>query len=247
MKQPNIPYLENICFENTIHKHVHNFGHLILPLQGTLNLQTDRQSMIVDLKHILFLPPKYEHSYFSQDRNKFLVFFIPAFIAESCSNEVKFLDFDAQWQALRFLMLNEYQNPTTNTTAIKQLLYYSFHLIQQGHEFASLRYLRENYHSRISLKILAQLEHYEANYYSQWFEKKMGINVQTFLHNLRLAEAKRLLTETNFSILDIAQQVGYEYQASLTRLFKQYEGTTPQKYRKKFKEQGKKNFYIAKN
>ena len=247
MERMNMPYLESICFEDTFHKHVHNFGHLILPLQGTLNLQIDRQSMIVDLKHILFLPPNFEHSYFSQDRNNFLVFFIPGFISESCSNEVKFMDFDAQWNALRFLMLNEYQNPKINTTAIKQLLYYSFHLIQQCQEFASLRYLRENYHSRISLKVLAQLEHYEVNYYSQWFEKKMGINVQTFLHNLRLEEAKRLLKETNFSILDIAQQVGYDYHASLTRLFKQYEGTTPQKYRNKFKEQEKKNFYIVKN
>ncbi|VBB05134.1 Hypothetical protein LUCI_0341 [Lucifera butyrica] len=236
MEQINLPYLESICFEETLHKHVHDSGHLILPLQGTLNLQTDNQLIIVDSQHILFLPPVLEHSYFSKERNKFLVFFIPSYISYSCSNEVKFLDFNAQWYALRFLMLSECQNKKTNTTAIKQLLYYSFHLIQQSQEPPSLRYLRENYHSHISLKTLAQLEHYQVNYYSQWFEKKVGTNVQTFIHKLRLEEAKRLLRETNFTILDIAQQVGYEYQASLTRLFKQYEGTTPRVYRDNFKK-----------
>ncbi len=234
MEQVKMPYLESICFEDTIHKHVHDFGHLILPLQGTLKLQIDNQSMVVDLQHILFLPSTLEHSYFSENRNKFLVFFIPDYISNNCSDEVKFLDFNAQWQALRFLMLNEYQNTKTNTTAINQLLYYSFHLIQQCQESSSLRYLRENYHSHISLKILAQLEHYQVGYYSQWFEKKTGTTVQIYLHKLRLEEAKRLLRETNFTILNIAQQVGYEYQASLTRLFKQYEGTTPRIYRDSF-------------
>lgn len=247
MLQLNTPYLERICFEDIPHKHVHNFGHLILPLQGTLNLNTDNRLIHIDTNHILFLPSNFEHSYFSKNRNKFLVFFIPTYIAESHCSEVKFLDLDAQWHALRVLMLSEYQDKKTNTTAIRQLLYYSFQLIQRYQEFASVRYIQENYHSHISLKTLAQLEHYEVNYYSQWFEKKMGITVQEFLHQLRLNEAKRLLRETDLSICNISQQVGYDYQSSLTRIFKQYESTTPYIYRKKFKEQEKKIYYAVKN
>lgn len=55
--------------------------------------------------------------------------------------------------------------------------------------------------------------------------------MQTYIQKLRLQEAKQLLRETNYSMLAIAQQVGYEHQASLTRIFKQFEGMTPYAYR----------------
>jgi AraC-like DNA-binding protein len=60
----------------------------------------------------------------------------------------------------------------------------------------------------------------------------MGVSVQLYLQKLRLQEAKQLLRETNYNILAIAQQIGYEHQASLTRIFKQFEGITPRDYRK---------------
>lgn len=225
-------FAEKLCFDDVEHTHVHTFGHLILPVEGTLNLQTGQRSITVDHQHILLLPPEREHSYYAKDRNEFLVFYIPyATFLHYCADEVKYLELDARWHALRFLMLSECQNNKTNTTAVNQLLYYSFQLIHQNQEPPSIRYLRENYHTNIPLETLALLEHYHVGYYGQWFQKKMGVSVQIYLQKLRLQEAKQLLRETNYSILDIAQQVGYEHQASLTRIFKQFEGITPSAYR----------------
>lgn len=232
MQQVYSTFAEKIKFIDIEHTHIHSFGHLVLPLQGTLNLKTRQQSLTVDYQHILFLPPECEHSYYAEDRNEFLVFYIPyAMISHNRADDVKYLELDARWRALRFLMLSECQNKITNTTAINQLLYYSFQLLQQNQEYPSLRYLHENYHTNISLKTLAMLEHYHTSYYSQWFQKKNGVSVQEYLQKLRLQEAKRLLRETSYSVLAIAQQVGYEQQASLTRIFKQYEGMTPSAYR----------------
>ncbi|HWR45431.1 AraC family transcriptional regulator [Sporomusa sp.] len=232
MRQVYSTFAEKMHFIDIEHTHVHSFGHLVLPLQGTLNLKTRQRSLIVDYQHILFLPPECEHSYYSKERNEFLVFYIPyTMLSHNCADEVKYLELDARWRALRFLMLSECQNKKTNTTAMNQLLYYSFQLIQQNQEYPSIRYLQENYHTSIPLKTLAILEHYNISYYSQWFQKKMGVSVQVYLQKLRLQEAKRLLRETNYSILAIAQQVGYEHQASLTRIFKQSEGMAPSVYR----------------
>jgi AraC-like DNA-binding protein len=232
MRQVYSPFAEKLCFIDIEHTHVHAFGHLILPMQGKLNLQTGQRSITVDHQHILLLPPECEHSYYAKERNEFLVFYIPySMFLHNCVNEVKYLEFDARWRALRFLMLSECQCSKTNTTAIHQLLYYSFQLIQQNQEYSSIRYLHENYRTTIPLETLALLEHYHVGYYSQWFQKKTGVSVQIYLQKLRLQEAKQLLRETNYSILDIAQQVGYEHQASLTRIFKQFEGITPSAYR----------------
>jgi AraC-like DNA-binding protein len=59
----------------------------------------------------------------------------------------------------------------------------------------------------------------------------MGVSVQIYLLKLKIAEAKQLLRETSYTILEIAQAVGYEHRASLTRIFKQFEEVTPSVYR----------------
>lgn len=235
MQQVNVTLAEKICFTDVEHTHAHNFGHLILPLLGALNLQTRQQALIVDSQHLLMLPPRCEHTYFAKERNEFLVFYIPYFMfSNSTGDEANYLEMDARWRALRFLMLSEYQDQKAGTVAINQLLHYSFQLIYQKQESLSIHFIHKNYYRNISLEELASLEHYHVSYYSQWFEKKMGVTPLTYIQKVRLDEAKRLLRETNYSVFDIAQQVGYEHQASLTRLFKQLEGTTPSVYRQQF-------------
>lgn len=233
MRQCDASFAEKLSFNEVEHTHVHSFGHLILPLQGTLNLETEQRSILVDHQHVLLLPPECQHCYYSKERNEFLVFYIPYFMfSHTPATDMSYLEFNERWRALRFLMLSECQNKKTDTTAINQLLYYSFQLIRQNEEYPSICYLHEHYHTNISLETLARLEHYHVGYYGQWFQKKMGVSVQTYLQTLRLQEAKRLLRETNYSMLDIAQLVGYEQQASLTRIFRQFEGVTPSAYRR---------------
>ncbi|SFG79259.1 AraC-type DNA-binding protein [Desulfotomaculum arcticum] len=236
MRQINFTLAEKISFTAIEHTHAHNFGHLILPLQGTLFLRTNQQVMTVNDQHLLLLPPDCVHTYYAKERNEFLVLFIPGFMFSNNYNagEARHLELDSRWHALRYLMLSECQGKKADTAAINHLLHYSFRVIRQNQESPSIRYIHEYYYVNISLEALAGLEHYNVSYYSQWFQKKMGVTPQTYIQQVRLNEAKRLLRETNFSILDIAQQVGYEYQASLTRLFKRFEGTTPCNYRRQF-------------
>jgi AraC-like DNA-binding protein len=128
-------------------------------------------------------------------------------------------------------MLSEVQDKEKDNPAISDLLFYSFRLAWQEPESPSIRYIHEHYCSSISVGTLSDLEHYNASYYSQWFRKKMGATPQAYVQILRLNEAKRLLRETDFSVLDVAHQVGYEHQASLTRLFRRFEAMTPSEYR----------------
>ncbi len=232
MKPVYTAYAEKICFNDDVHTHAHQFGHLILPIQGSLILRARRKTLIVDHQHLLLLSSECEHSYYAKTRNEFLVFYIPGtmFLNNDVA-EVNYLDLDARWRALRFLMLSECQTGQVSSVAMNQLLHYSFQLIEPNQESPSIRYIHEYYHTPISLETLAQLEHYQVSYYSQWFQKKTGVSPQLYIRKIRLRQAKRLLQETNYSILAIAQQVGYEQQASLTRLFKQLEGVTPNSYR----------------
>ncbi len=222
-----------IDFEQT---HSHDFGHLILPLHGTVCVQTKEQDMQLNQQQFVLLPPRCQHTWYARERNESLVFFIPSIMFANTyhPDEVNCREMDERWRALRLLMLSEVQDKRQNTPAINDLLNYAFRLLQQEKDPPSIRYIHENYHTTISLAILAKLEHYNVSYYSQWFQKKLGVSPQTYIQTVRLNEAKKLLRETNFSVLAIAQQVGYEHQASLTRLFKHFEGTTPKLYRQRF-------------
>ena len=52
-----------------------------------------------------------------------------------------------------------------------------------------------------------------------------------YIQTSRVELAKKLLLETDLSINEITEQVGYEYALSFTRLFKKYEQVSPSEYR----------------
>ena len=63
------------------------------------------------------------------------------------------------------------------------------------------------------------------------FKKYKNSGFLEYLHLLRLKQAKKLLTETNYSVSDVAILVGYSNALTMTRAFKRYLGTTPGAYR----------------
>ena len=72
------------------------------------------------------------------------------------------------------------------------------------------------------------------SYLSRMFKENTGMNLLDYLHTTRLAEAKKLLNETDLGISEIASRVGYYSGWTLARVFKRYEGITPTAYRKAF-------------
>jgi len=67
---------------------------------------------------------------------------------------------------------------------------------------------------------------------SRIFKEEIGEKFVDYLARLRMDEAKRLLLETDESVQDIAEKVGYLYPMSFIRVFKKLEGATPGEYRK---------------
>ena len=62
---------------------------------------------------------------------------------------------------------------------------------------------------------------------TRMFKKYQQSGFLEFIHQLRVAQAVRLLEETGMTVADIAVQVGYTNTVTLTRAFKKYANTTP--------------------
>ena len=63
-------------------------------------------------------------------------------------------------------------------------------------------------------------------------KKKTDLNFKQFLNKLRIAEAKRLLLETDLQISEIAFKVGYGNASHFNRVFKLSENCAPNDFRK---------------
>ena len=98
------------------------------------------------------------------------------------------------------------------------------------------RYLQEHLAEDLSLTVLADEFHLNPQYIIQLFKSEIGVNFLSYLTNIRMEKAKKLLLSTSLPIADVADQAGYGDYRVFTKVFKKSEGITPSQYRRDFLE-----------
>ncbi len=212
---------------------------MILPIHGILYIETNYKKLALNDEHLFFLPPDCKHSFRANKSNEFLVLDISnnmlnKYDMEKMIGGREFL-FDDKWKAIRYLLLNEANNKKSSSS-INDLFLYCYHFIADGSIPDSIKYINEHFTEDIDLKKLADIEHYNISYYSEWFKNKMNVSPVEYIQNLRVKKAKELLLNTNLTILQISQIVGYEHNSSFTRVFKYLEKISPTEFRRKIKK-----------
>ncbi|KRN27574.1 transcription regulator [Lactobacillus selangorensis] len=97
-------------------------------------------------------------------------------------------------------------------------------------ELAILQYIDTHY-SDLSLKTLAKHFGYNKNYLGNMLKKTTGQTFQSLLDQKRLARSRTLLTNTNYSIENISEMIGFKSPTSLFKLYRKYLHTTPKTFR----------------
>jgi AraC-like DNA-binding protein len=99
-----------------------------------------------------------------------------------------------------------------------------------------IQYIDDNYRNDLYLEQVAAEMNLSAKYISKLFKESTGTNLTEYIQIKRIAEAKKLLGTTSLKNDEIAEQVGIVSRSTFFRLFKKYEGITPQDYRKMLQE-----------
>lgn len=99
------------------------------------------------------------------------------------------------------------------------------------------RYLQEHLAEDLCLSVLAEEFHLNPQYISQLFKNEIGVNFLSYLTNIRMEKAKKLLLSTSLSVADVAERSGYGDYRVFTKVFKKSEGITPSQYRRDFLEE----------
>lgn len=232
---------ETRTYTEKSYEHNHFYSQLILPLQGSLSIKTDKYELSLDEDHLFFLPPKCCHAYYSNVSNKFLVIDIPkeislTLLADTLKCEMHQI-LDDRWKAIRYLLHEEARN--SNKRGLYDLVSYACSFLLEEVRPLSIQYIHENFYKQISIDKLAAIENFNVSYYIEWFNKKTGMTPNVYIQKLRLEKAKEYLIDTDLSLLMITLLIGYEQQSSLTRLFIKHEALSPSAYRKKYRGMGK--------
>ncbi len=93
-------------------------------------------------------------------------------------------------------------------------------------------YIQKNYMNPIGLEEISAMLGFNLSYFSALFKKETGKNFLEYLSGVRIANAKELLRETNLSIAEICNRVGYLDQKHFIATFKKYAGIKPGEFRK---------------
>ena len=96
------------------------------------------------------------------------------------------------------------------------------------------KYIKENYKDpSLGLNKISDEFQISESYFSHMFKEKTGVNFSTYLENIRMTEAARLIKETDISLNELYIAVGYNNSNTFRRAFKKVYGVTPSAMREK--------------
>ncbi|MFD0717319.1 helix-turn-helix domain-containing protein [Paenibacillus sp. GCM10027626] len=94
-------------------------------------------------------------------------------------------------------------------------------------------YVRHHLQEDLSLDVMAKRVHFNKGYLSEWFKRQTGTTYSKYVNDIRIEAARRLLTQSDLSIRQISEQVGFNDEAYFIRKFKEATGSTPGKFLQK--------------
>ncbi len=106
-------------------------------------------------------------------------------------------------------------------------------------------FLEERYMEDLSLQDAASRLNYSEPYFCKFFKQQFDVNFITYLTQLRVEKAKRLLADVAVNVRDVGQQVGFHDSSYFAKVFRRITGVSPSEYRlaileREFEEEGTK-------
>lgn len=94
------------------------------------------------------------------------------------------------------------------------------------------RYVAENFSESIPLAKAARIAAMERTYFPAFFHDKVGVTFSDWLQYVRIAKALNLMSSGDYSITEVAHEVGFENLRTFERTFKKWTSLTPRAFKK---------------
>jgi AraC-like DNA-binding protein len=101
---------------------------------------------------------------------------------------------------------------------------------------AALVFMRENFKRDISISDISGAANMSLYHFTRFFRKTCGCTPLEHLQKLKVAQADKLLTETDMKVQDIAAKVGFNTVSHFIKTFKRLRQYTPAAFRRSCRE-----------
>ena len=95
----------------------------------------------------------------------------------------------------------------------------------------ALTLVAQNYPQKITQNAVAHAVYLSPSYFSKLFKDALGCNFTQYVNQFRIERAKALLENPNIEIDTVYSRVGYDDRSYFGKVFRQFTGTTPKRYR----------------
>ena len=95
-----------------------------------------------------------------------------------------------------------------------------------------LQYVDEHYSEHISLAKAARISGLDMSSFCTFFRESVGINFADWLRQVRIEKAVELMKARDFSITEVAYEVGFVSLGAFERAFKKHTRITPMRFKK---------------
>lgn len=150
-----------------------------------------------------------------------------------CEAVQKLDDYDKEIESILIDLLYHLINNFHYLTYEKEELKEKTEQLARYHRIS--KYIFNNYDSNITLQEIAKKEFLSPHYLSHEIKYATGNSFTDLVNQTRVEESVKLLLDTDLSISDISDEVGFSHVRYLNKNFKNYYGCTPLQYRKKNK------------
>lgn len=91
----------------------------------------------------------------------------------------------------------------------------------------TIRYIHQHLYDKFNVSDIAQAIDVHPNYLSSKFKKEVGTSLCKYIRNKKMEEAKSLLQDTNHSIAEISEMLGYSNVSHFAYVFRQVYNYAP--------------------
>ncbi|MBD3948511.1 helix-turn-helix transcriptional regulator [Tuanshanicoccus lijuaniae] len=240
--------------------HYHDFTEIFYCLDGEGHMQTNFGMQPIKKNSLIIVNPYVEHTEHSSIYNplKYVVIGTRGpeliFPEKMLANDLfLFEDTDLTYFNLIQLILSETRSKQKYTSQIVDYLTNAL-LLNISNQASSLfsstqrtkslspsvslakTYIDNNYSKQITLDTLEQRSHISKYHLSHLFKEEIGLSPINYLMDVRFHHAIELIKSTNYSIVQIAQTVGFYSNHYFSKKFKERYGITPKVFRNQYHE-----------
>ncbi|MHB8075501.1 PocR ligand-binding domain-containing protein [Desulfosporosinus fructosivorans] len=92
-------------------------------------------------------------------------------------------------------------------------------------------YIQKNFRNKLTIEDISQVVYLSPCYVSRIFKQSLGCTLMEYLTHVRIEEAKTMLKDPKYNVMQVAEESGFEDPAYFTRVFKKIEGITPSRFK----------------